>query len=128
MIQERRDTTIFSGTYKGHQLIIREMIWDRLIGEKLLGKNYYCGYAELLPEDYYFDHIDEAEDELQVYGGITYTEYQGHLYALPEGKSFVGFDTAHASRSHFTFSMVKQDCFSLIDQIIDKNNNLGMLM
>lgn len=126
MIQERTDTSVFRGVFKGHELIIREMVWDKELSTiaPLLAKNYYCGYVELLPEDYYYDRPGEAENELQVFGGITYTEDYGHLYALPEGKRFVGFDTAHAFQPHFSLDTVKQDCFDLIDQIIAKNGEM----
>ena len=127
MIQERTDTSVFRGVFRGHELIIREMVWDKELSTiaPLLAKNYYCGYVELLPEDYYYDRPSKAESELQVFGGITYTEDYGHLYALPEGKRFVGFDTAHAFQPHFSLDTVKQDCFDLIDQIIAKNGEMN---
>lgn len=122
MVRERKDATVFAGTYKGHELIIREMVWSNEAAKLAPDLNdYYCGYVELLPSDYYYDRLNEAEDELEVFGGITYTSNCGDLPVLPLGKKFVGFDTAHAFQPHFTFDTVKQDCFSLIDQIIERN-------
>lgn len=125
MTEERIDTTVFRGVFRGHELIIREMGLSKgitAIAPHL--HDYYCGYVELLPEDYYFYRPSEAEDELEVYGGITYTEDYGHLYALPKGKRFVGFDTAHAFQPYFTLDTVKQDCFNLIEQIHEKNGEM----
>ena len=99
------------------------MIWNREIIEPvdLLLPNYFCGYVELLPEDYYYAYPDDAESELEVFGGITYTGTRWTVPALPANKRFVGFDTAHAFQPHYTLDTVKQDCFSLIDQIIERN-------
>lgn len=55
MIQKQGEITLFSGTYKGHELIIHEMIRDLVLKGDMLGKPYYCGYVEVLPEDYYYN-------------------------------------------------------------------------
>ena len=128
MIQKQGEVTLFSGTYKGHELIIHEMIRDLVLKGDMLGKPYYCSYVEVLPEDYYYNRPDEAENELNVYGGITWSERYadkfGQILALPYDKQFVGFDTAHPVQPLFTLETVRQVCFSLIDQIIEKNGEM----
>ena len=123
MIQKQGEITLFSGTYQGYELVIREMVWNDEIAKIApnLAQDYYCGYVELLPNDYYYDHLDEAEDELRVFGGMTYTQASGRLLALPVNKRFVGFDTAHPFQPHYTLDTVKQNCFGLIEQIVKRN-------
>ena len=123
MIQKQGEITLFSGTYQGHELVIREMVWNDEIAKLApdLAQDYYCGYVEILPNDYYYDHLDEAKDKLTVFGGITYTQAGGRLPALPVNKRFVGFNTAYAFQPHYTLDTVKQNCFGLIEQIVKRN-------
>ena len=95
MVRERKDATVFTGTYKDHELIVRKMVWSNEAAKLAPDLNdYYCGYVELLSSDYYYDCLSEAESELKVFGGITYTSEHGDLPALPLDKKFVGFDTS----------------------------------
>lgn len=113
--------TVFEGECKGRRVIIRKMHQFAGIPTPFLPlQDYYCGYVELLPGDYYYSHLAEAESCLSVFGGITWTPEYGKLDDLPDG-CFIGFDTAHANQPPFSQQTVMDDCMELIKQIIKRN-------
>ncbi len=112
---------VFEGEFKGRRVIIREMRqFAGMPTSFSLLQDYYCGYVELLPSDYYYNHLSETESRLSVYGGITWTPAYGKLDALPDG-CFIGFDTAHAEQPPFSQQTVLDDCIELIKQVIKRN-------
>lgn len=113
--------TVLAEHFKGRRIIIRQLEWSYGVpGITTHYENYYCGYVELFPEDYYYHHLSEAEACLAIHGGITWTPEYGRLDELPADGTFIGFDTA---RTKYTFKLqaLAADCQSLIDQIIKRN-------
>lgn len=87
----------------------------KVIERFLGGMHWYCGYVELLPQDYYYRHAEAAEDELPAPGGITYTtDVYGHIPELPEEMKWVGFDTNHAFMEDYTQKMAVLDTLKLV--------------
>lgn len=128
MNEERTDKVVKRGSYKGRQYIIRKMVWNKQLLSKLhitVLNDYYCGYIELLPTDYYYNHPDKADEELDVFGGITFGSYvaseiETSFLPATDGR-FIGFDTAHYGQPPFTEETVELDCRDLIDQVNTKN-------
>lgn len=89
--------------------------------ERFLGSmHWYCGYVELLPQDYYYFHPREAEDELPAPGGITYTtDGYGPLEGLPEEAKFIGFDTNHAFMENYMHLQAVNETIELAELLND---------
>lgn len=99
--------------HKGHRLYIVP---------RNLTRSYYCGYVEVLPDDYYFGHWNLAEQELDAPGGITYTPAYGKLDNLPKDSEFIGFDTLHNGMENFTESQTIDAYVDLINEIEEKSD------
>lgn len=130
-MEERTWKTVFLGEYKGRKIVVRHAQWNIPAELKLKlpdfangAEDYYCGYVELYPNDYYDTHREEAEEELDVFGGIAY-DCVGNstCFELSEGH-FIGFDTAHAYQPPFTEETVICDCKDLVNQINAKNQEV----
>lgn len=125
---ERTWKTVYTGIYKGRCIVVRKAHWNLpgVLKHRLpdFADTYYCGYVELYPNDYYDTHREEAEEELDVFGGITYDRVGNPTCFDLAGGHFIGFDTAHAYQPPFTEETVICDCKDLVNQINAKNQEV----
>lgn len=121
---ERIETLVMTGQSHDRKIYVKKMTWDipADYGLNLLAKNYFCGYVELKPGDYYYDHAADTEWDLPAPGGITYsTDCYGQLSELGPGK-WIGFDTAHPEMDYTEQEAVKatKDLAELLDRLAGK--------
>lgn len=73
---------------------------------------WYCGYVQLLPQDYY--QYGYTAEELPAPGGITYvTDVYGPLTCFPEDEKYVGFDTNHPYMEEITQQQATNETIEL---------------
>ena len=127
-MEERTWETVYLGKYKGRNIVVLCAHWNLPDEMKYkfpdLVDDYYCGYVRLYPNDYYDTHREEAEEELDVFGGITYDRVGNPTRFELAGGHFIGFDTAHAYQPPFTEETVICDCKGLVNQINAKNQEV----
>lgn len=128
-MDERIGIVVDKETYLGHLIVVKRMHYTlpdevkKLIPD--IPKDYYCGYAEILPSDDLYElSSDDVEALLggDVFGGITYdSEEYGEIVGLPKDKRIIGFDTAHAFQPEETLDTVVYSCKNLVNMIIAEN-------
>ncbi len=127
-MEKRTWETVYLGKYKGRNIVVLRAHWNLPDEMKYkfpdLVDDYYCGYVELYPNDYYDTHREEAKEELDVFGGITYDSVGNPTRFELAGGHFIGFDTGHAYQPPFTEETVICDCKDLVNQINAKNQEV----
>lgn len=130
------DKLVKVDTYKGYMFFIKHIYQDReydnifreLLEGVLMSTNWYNGYV-ILPDDhelvdkFYGDF--EKEYDLEVHGGITFSDYLSKIMDLEdmdlEDGYVLGFDCNHAGDNPKDCNQeyVENECKKLIDQLIN---------
>ncbi len=88
--------------YKGFDCLIRRMACqDGPKGKHIFG-GYLCGYVKIPESHNEFGKIDNFESDLDVHGGVTFSEFI-------ENNFFIGFDCAHSGDYHPSMEKFKKE-------------------
>ncbi|WP_099321134.1 hypothetical protein [Anaerococcus sp. Marseille-P3625] len=123
-------------TYKGYMFFIKHIYRDKeydnifreMLEGTLMSTDWYNGYV-ILPDDH--ELVDkfygefEKEYDIEVHGGITFSDYLSKIMDLEvmdlEDGYVLGFDCNHAGDNpvHCNQRYVENECKKLIDQLIN---------
>lgn len=109
--------TVYASIYRYRLVVAKKLFAD----DPYLG-SWWCGYAEVLPEDGIqvqdFDGYDQVA-AFDVPGGLTFGGVLDLMPGVGAKRQFLGFDTSHVSLGDFDLQKTMGAACELADQIIE---------